>query len=120
MERLQELYKEVHDCHRNFEGKLSYSNLAIAMLTAAQYIEDDNFGDGGTYINPQMNAFWEEMEGNWASLCGNDRELIVKALRWGARAFNGTEAWLDAVRELDDMDLEFNEERQDCMESINR
>lgn len=120
MERLQELYKEVHDCHHNYEGKISYTNLAIAMLTAAQYIEDDNFGGGGTYINPQMNAFWEEMEDNWASLCGDDRELIVKALRWGARAFNGTEAWLNAVRELDDMDLEFNEERQDCMESINR
>lgn len=120
MERLQELYKEVHDCHRNFEGKLSYSNLAIAMLTAAKYIEDDRFGNGRIYVNLQMDAFWEEMEGNWANLRGNDRELIVKALRWGARAFNGTEAWLEAVKTLDDIDLEHNTERQICMTSINR
>ena len=122
MKRLQELYKEVYQCRKNHENKLSNTNLAMAMLTAAQYIEDDHFGDGGTYIDPNMNAFWEEMEGNWANIgpLEIDHERIIKALRWGARAFNGTEAWLEAVRELDDMDLEFNDERQVCMSSVRK
>ena len=117
MKRLQELYKEVHDCHHNYEGKISYTNLAIAMLTAAQYIEDGHFGDGGNYTDPNMNSFWEEMEGNWAHFeqCSIDHERIIKALRWGARQFNGTEAWIDAVKTLDDIDLELNYERQVCM-----
>ena len=120
MERLQELYKDVRNCHRNFENKLSPQCLAAEMLTAAQYIEDDHFGDGGPYINPDMNAFWEEMEGNWAHLNGIDRERIVKALRWGARQFNGTQAWLDAILALDDEDVELNCERQVCLELFAR
>lgn len=119
MKHLNELYKEVHDCHHNYEGKLSYKNLAMAMLTAAQYIEDDHFGDGGTYVNPTMNAFWEEMEGNWADLPTQlERMNIVKALRWGARAFNGTEAWLEAIRELDDQYMANDEERLACMSEV--
>ena len=120
MKRLNELYKEVRDCHRNYEGKLSYTNLAMAMLTAAQYIEYDHFGDGGTYTDPTMNAFWEDMEGNWAGLPTSlERMFIVKALRWGARQFNGTDAWLEAIRSLDDIDLETNKDRQVVMQSLN-
>lgn len=117
MKRLQELYKEVYQCRKKYETKLSNTSLAIAMLTAAQYIEDGHFGDGGTYTDPIMNAFWEEMEDNWAHFgqCSIDHERIVKALRWGARAFNGTDAWLDAIKTLDDIDLELNEERQVCI-----
>lgn len=114
MKRLQELYKEVYQCHKNYEDKISNTNLAIAMLTAAHYIEDGHFGDGGTYADPNMNAFWNEMEDKWARFgqCSLDHERIIKALRWGARAFNGTEAWMEAVKILDDIDLELNIERQ--------
>ena len=106
MERLKELYNEVVNCHHNHNGNLSYTNIAMVMLTAAQYIEDDNFGDGSPWIDPEMSAFWEEMEGNWASLTGLDRERIVKALRWGARQLNGTDAWLKAIEYMDDEDCE--------------
>ena len=119
MKHLNELYKEVHDCHHNYEGKLSYKNLAITMLHAAHNIEIDFFGEGGHFSDPIVNAFWEEMEENWADLPTQlERMNIAKALRWGARAFNGTEAWLEAIRELDDQYMANDKERIACMSEV--
>lgn len=116
MERLRELYNEAHACYKNHEAKISPKYLAVTMLTAAQYIEDGHFGDGCNWTDPNMNAFWEEMEGNWVNLRGIDQERIVKVLRWGARDFlNSTHYWLEAIQELDDLDRELNFERQFCM-----
>lgn len=116
MKRLQELYNEAHQCYKNHEAHISPKNAAIVMLTAAQYIEDGNFGMGSTYTDPAMNAFWEEMEDNWATFTGIDRDRIVKVLRWGARDFlNNTEWWLAAIQELDNEDRELNCERYCCI-----
>lgn len=122
MDRLQELYQEVYQCHKNHAAKISDTNLAIVMLTAAHYMEDGWFGEGGNYIDPNMNAFWGEMEDNWAHFDEGslDRERIIKALRWGARAFNGTEAWMEAIKTLDDIDLEHNRARQACVSAIHK
>lgn len=122
MKRLQELYQEVYQCRKNHEAKISNTNLAIAMLTAAQYIESGWFCEGGNYTDPNMNAFWNEMEDNWASFdeWSVDHERIIKALRWGARAFNGTDAWLEAIKTLDDIDLEHNTERQVCISTVRK
>ena len=121
MDRLQELYQEVYQCRKKYEGKISNTNLAIAMLTAARYIEELSF-DIGSWVDPNLNAFWNEMEDKWGGFDEGSRDhtRIIKALRWGARAFNGTEAWMEAVKTLDDIDLEHNRERQDCVSAINK